>query len=331
MNQGRTKILFLITKGFWGGAQQYVFDLATHLPAENFDITVAYGTPGKLSEDLTKAGIRTLQVPSLGRDVALSSDTKSLFEVLNLLRNERPDVLHLNSSKAAALGALAGRIVGIKKIIFTVHGWPFREDRDVFSRAMIWLISWFTALLSTSVICVSAFDLREARKMPFVGKKSVRIYNGIDLHMQFGSGEIVRSKFPTGSKITGTVGELTRNKNQRALVEQANNDPSMYVAIVGDGEDRAILESLIKKYHLGKRVKLLGFIPAKDALRGFDMFALPSLKEGLPYVLIEARAAGIPITANRIGGVGEILDAKDLNEFSLDRMLERTIALYSGN
>ncbi|HEV3245102.1 MAG TPA: glycosyltransferase, partial [Candidatus Paceibacterota bacterium] len=81
---------------------------------------------------------------------------------------------------------------------------------------------------------------------------------------------------------------------------------------------------------LTERVKLLGFVPARGALKGFDTFALPSKKEGLPYVLLEAKLAGLPIVANRVGGVGEILDAKDLNEFSLERMVARTIALYQA-
>jgi glycosyltransferase involved in cell wall biosynthesis len=67
---------------------------------------------------------------------------------------------------------------------------------------------------------------------------------------------------------------------------------------------------------------------AESVLSGFDTFALPSLKEGLPYVLLEAKAAGLPIVANRVGGVGEILDAKDLSEFTLEKMVETTIALY---
>ena len=153
------------------------------------------------------------------------------------------------------------------------------------------------------------------------------IYNGIQ-PMTFGTGEVIRRAFPPGTSITGTVGELTNNKNQQALIEQAKDNPDMYVAIVGEGENRMLLEQKIKRYGLEARVKLFGFIPANDILRGFDTFALPSLKEGLPYVLLEAKAASIPIIANRVGGVGEILDAKDISGFSLERMVQKTIALY---
>ena len=75
-------------------------------------------------------------------------------------------------------------------------------------------------------------------------------------------------------------------------------------------------------------MKLFGFMPASEVLRGFDVFTLPSLKEGLPYVLLEAKAAGLPIVANRVGGIGEILDAKDMSDFSLAQMIEKTSALY---
>lgn len=326
----RKKILFVITKSNWGGAQRYVFDLATALPKDRFEASVAFGQPGMLAERLGAARITTYPMPSLQRDVSAIADVRSFFELLRLFRAKRFDVVHLNSSKAAGVGALAARLVGVPRIVFTAHGWPFWEQRNPISRVLIYFFSWLTAILSHKIIVVSDYDLSVVKKMPFVGYKTVRIYNGIDLHMQFGSGEKIRTAFPPSAHITGTIGELTRNKNQIALIEEAKNNPSMYVAIVGEGEERAQLEKKIQAYGLQERVKLFGFVSADEALRGFDVLALPSTKEGLPYVLLEAKASGLPIVANRVGGIGEILDAKDMSDFSLERMLEKTIALYNS-
>lgn len=323
----KKRLLFLITKGTWGGAQRYVYDLATHTPQEAFEAVVAYGTAGKLSDDLAASGMRTVCIPSLARDIALFSDLKSFFAIVRCLRAERPDIVHLNSSKAAALGALAACLLRVPRIVFTVHGWPFGERRNIVSKALIWLISWLTALLSHAVICVSDHDLRTARHMPLIARKARRIWNGIALDITFGSGERIRAAFPPGAAITGTIGELNKNKNHLALIEEARKDPGRYVAIVGEGELRDMLERKIKEYGLQNRVKVFGFVPAVEALKGFDRFALPSLKEGLPYVLIEAKLAGLPIIANRVGGVGEILD-NDMQDFSLDRMVRETCALY---
>ncbi|MBC7836310.1 glycosyltransferase [Acetobacteraceae bacterium] len=321
------KILFVITKANWGGAQRYVFDLATAAHARGHEVVVAYGQPGLLEKKLLAANINTFPILSLKRDVSFGADIKSFFELYRLFKKEQPDVVHLNSSKAGGVGALAARLAGVPNIIFTAHGWAFNENRNSIARALLWIMSWATALLVTRVICVSEYELRLAKRMPSVAKKAVRIYNGIDLTMHFGSGEVIRHSFPAGVTITGTVGELTYNKNHRALIEEAKNNPDMYVAIVGDGELQGELQELITKHNLETRVKLLGFIPSSEAMKGFDRFSLPSIKEGLGYVILEARAAGLPITANRVGGVGEALD-NDMSEFSLDKMVEKTLVLY---
>lgn len=322
------KIIYVITKSNWGGAQRYVFDLATGLPKGEFGVRVAFGQEGLLAKKLREAGVLTLPVKSLQRNVSIISDAKSFFELYRIFKKEKPDVVHLNSSKAAGVGALAARVAGVPYIIFTAHGWPFWEKRNFVARAIIWLFSWLTTLLSHKVIVVSDYDLKVAQKMPFTSYKLVRIYNGVVPYMELGSGETIRRAFPAGVQITGTIGELNSNKNQISLIEQAGTSPDMYIAIVGEGEKRAQLEEKIKKYNLSDRVKLFGFMPANEALRGFDTFALPSLKEGLPYVLLEAKLAGLPIIANRVGGVGEILDNKNMREFSLEQMLDKTIALY---
>ncbi|HVU79829.1 MAG TPA: glycosyltransferase [Candidatus Paceibacterota bacterium] len=324
------KILFVITKANFGGAQRYVYDLATSLPKGEFDVAVAFGARGRLAQMLEDAGIETHEMASLQRDVSLGADLASVRELTALFRRLRPDIVHLNSSKAGGVGSVAARLARVPRIVFTAHGWPFWEQRPLPARALIGLFSWITALLSHYVIVISDYDLRVAQKMPFIRRKVVRIYNGIK-PMELGSGEKIRAAFPAGARITGTIGELNKNKNQIALIEQAKKDPNMYVAIVGEGELDAELEDEIRKAGLEDRVKLFGFMPAREVLRGFDVFALPSIKEGLPYVLLEARAAGLPIQANRVGGVGEILDSKDAGEFSLARMVEKTIALYRAS
>lgn len=334
MAQSKKKILFVITKSNWGGAQRYVFDLATNLPKSQFEVKVYFGGTGEkdasygvLAANLSIKGVRGEHLKGFMRDVSISRDYLMFKQLTNLFKEEKPDIVHLNSSKAGGLGALAARWAGVKNIIFTVHGWPFLEDRPIIIKGLIWLASWLTALFCHKVICISEFDLQIAKRMPFISGKAVRIYNGIG-PIEFGSGKKIRSAFPVGVHITGTIGELTHNKNQIALIEQARNEPSMYVAIVGAGEDIVMLDEKIKEYGLENRVKLFGFVPVGEALRGFDTFALPSLKEGLPYVLIEAKAAGLLIIANRVGGVGEILDAKDLQGFSLERMVKQTAQLY---
>jgi glycosyltransferase involved in cell wall biosynthesis len=260
--------------------------------------------------------------------VSAGHDVSSLFELISIYKRERPQVVHLNSSKAGGVGALAARIAGVPRIIFTAHGWPFWEKRGRVSRTLMWLASWATVLLSTKTIVVSEYDRAVALRMPFAKKKIVRIYNGIDESLPLAEGERIRSAFPSQARITGTIGELNKNKNQIALVEEARKNPHLFVAIVGEGEERGALEAKIREYGLSDRVKLFGFLPAAEVLKGFDTFALPSKKEGLPYVLLEARAAGLPIEANRVGGIGEILDAPDLHEFSLSHMLKETVSLY---
>ncbi len=115
----RKKILYVITKTTWGGAQQYVYDLAANLAQERFEEAVAGGgtglpadagmvrQAGLLFEKLREAGIRTVSIQGLERDVGFIREFHAFWNLVRLFRNERLDVIHLNSSKAAALGAAA--------------------------------------------------------------------------------------------------------------------------------------------------------------------------------------------------------------------------------
>jgi glycosyltransferase involved in cell wall biosynthesis len=307
----RKKILYLITKSNWGGAQKYVFDLATNLPKGDFDVAVAAGGNGMLFEKLRDAGIRTISIPSLDRDLNFFSDLRIFFSLIKLLRTEKPDVIHINSSKMGGIGALAGRIAGVQKIIFTAHGWPFLEDRSLFQKKLITLASWLTAFFATDVIDITKTTFEQTQKWLLVGDKIKLIHNGINAeNFKLVPNTKIRDSFPAGSIIVGTIGELHQNKAQWLLVEAMKGieNKNICLAIVGEGEKRKNLEKEIAGYGIGDRVKLFGFMDAREALLNFDIFALPSKKEGLPYVILEAGLAGLPVIANDVGGIPDIIE-----------------------
>lgn len=292
MNQeSPRKVLFLITKATWGGAQRYVYDIATHLPKDQFSVSLAYGQSGRLADELAEKSIETHHIDSLGRDIALISDVISFFKLLSYLRTKKPDVLHLNSSKAAALGALAGRIAGIKTIIFTAHGWPFKEQRGYFASKFIYLASWITTLLSHRTIVVSKTDEMLAANMRGVSKKITYIPLGREQLQFLPPDEGFRAMFGslTPPAITAstlrlvTTAEFTANKGIRygidAIEHLTHQGIDTIYVVGGDGEDKAMLQEYASEKGVADRVYFPGFMSeAARNLRGFDAYLSPSIK-----------------------------------------------------
>src|SRR5690606_1306505 len=104
------KILYVITKANWGGAQKYVFDLACHSQKNGFDSLVAFGQGGKLQKKLTDHNVKTIKIENLDRDISIIKDFLVFLDLLKIFTKEKPDIIHLNSSKIGGLGALAGQI-----------------------------------------------------------------------------------------------------------------------------------------------------------------------------------------------------------------------------
>lgn len=309
----KKKILYVITKSNWGGAQRYVFDLATGLP-EKFETVVALGGNGALQNRLEEAGIRTIFLPFLSRDVKFLSDFLVLKKLITLCKEERPDIVHLNSSKIGGLGALAGRIAKVPNIIFTAHGWAFREERPEFQKLAIKFLSWLTILWSHSVITVSERDQREALAFPFVKNKVVLIHNGISETGFFEKNtarKMLYEKDTAESLWVGTIGELHKNKGHKYAIEalagiQLKHDVIFF--IIGEGEERGSLEKMITDLELQSKVILLGNkSDAVSLLPAFDIFLFPSVKEGLPYTILEAGLAGLPVIASAVGGIPEVI------------------------
>lgn len=307
------KILFLITKSNGGGAQRYVYDLATHLPKQSFSVVVAAGGNGTLLQDCTQAGVRTVTLPSLGRDVSPLRDWKSLSEIRLLLRHERPDILHLNSSKAGFLGAIAGRLEKVPCIVFTAHGWSFNEKRPLYQRVAFRIIQGITLLLVDATIAVS----KEIQKNAPIQKNIKLIYLGISDTI-FDDSPRAKEKIKTACPgfnldifTIGTIGELHSNKGHDVLINALTllpKDKKWQMVIIGEGEERARLQSLIAKNSLGEQVFLAGYMnQGATLLKAFDIFTLTSRTEALSYALLEAGQAGLPVVASNVGGIPEVI------------------------
>ncbi len=372
----KKKICYVITKGTWGGAQKYVYTLATSLPKDTYDVSVIMGVGGKLEEKLRESGIRVHIVNTMKRDISIVSEFKSFFSLLKILKKERPHVLHLNSPKASGLGAVAGRMLGIKNIIFTAHGWTFNEERNLFEKTLIVFLSWITVFLCHKTIVINDHERQQTEAMPFSHPSHIHlIKNGIE-EVYFKDQVAARKELLSHAKVQiphdavwiGTICELHKNKGLEYVLEALSWLRSPFVFfIIGEGEERENIERIIRENKLQNKVFLTGFRNrASQYLKAFDIFTLTSLKEGLPYTILEAGQAGVPVIASYTGGIPEIIDngihgllaekadpqdilldleymienpedrklfAKNLqekvkDEFSLSEMLEKTEELY---
>jgi len=296
------KILYVVTKSNWGGAQRYVYDLASNLPVDSFEVAVLLGGDGPLIERLHAAGVRITTVQSFIRDVSLLRDIRTLQELIALFRTEAPDVVHLNSAKAVSIGALAARIARVPRIVATIHGSASRETwRPRWQRILIRAVERFSQVLAHETIVVSKQDHVRGTTL---------IHNGIGDN-NFKSRDDARRELglPHDACVIGTIGELVKNKNHRMLIDAccALPEHAATLAIIGTGPMDTELQAKAAA-HPSRNIHFLGYRNnAAQYLRAFDIFVLTSLKEGLPYVLLEAGSAGVPVVATRVGGIPEII------------------------
>ena len=322
------KILYFITKSNWGGAQKYVFDLATYFKDNGNEVVVAFGGEGILAERLKEKGVRTVTIKNLTRDVGFLNELKSLEEIHDLIQKEKPDVIHLNSSKIGIIGSVVGRILGVKKIIFTAHGFPFREERPFWQILLIKFLSWLSIILSHKTICVSEKDYKDVEDWLFVKNKIVIIHNGLK------NSEESIYKERDGDSIVKivSVAELHKNKGLEYGIRTVNLIKNRlqnfkYTILTFGGDEELNLVRLIRELNLENFVEIK-FLNKGDVvnLKEYDIYFLPSIKEGLPYVLLEAGLNSLPIVASDTGGVCEVVEnykngflikPKDINAYEL--------------
>lgn len=311
---GKVKILYVITQGEMGGAQRYVFDLANFLDKDRYEILVAAGPEKKdLPDRLAGINVATAVIPSLVRNISPISDIRAIFELKRLYQTCQPDIIHLNSSKAGVLGSLAARLAGMTKVIFTAHGFAFLEPRSILTRGIYYWAERLASKFRGKIITVSDYDRQQAIKANIAPtEKLVTIHNGIEADKSAGYDNSVARPFIGQSIDVGTIANLYKTKGLEYLVDAAKlalkDFPQVRFVVIGEGTERANLESRISNLGLEDNFKLVGEKPnAARYLSQFNIFILPSIKEGFPYTLLEAMAAGLPIVATRVGGIPEAM------------------------
>lgn len=313
----KKQICLVITKSNFGGAQKYVYEIATSLDKDIFDVTVALGGNGILKNKLQDSGIEVISIPGLERDISLLKEIKVFKFLYNLFNERHFDVVHLNSSKIGGLGSLAARISGVPKIIFTAHGWAFNEDRSFLSKLLIKTTYWITIMICDKTIAVSKNIKQRIIGWPFVSNKIEVIHNGVK-NLNFDTKEISREKLSEINQnidkskfLIGTIAELHPIKGLDILIESAKEitkDSNVQFLIIGEGQQRKELEEIIQSSKLENKVILLGFLDnAAKYLKAFDLFVLPSRSEALALVVLEAGLAEVPVIASKVGGLPEII------------------------
>lgn len=326
----KPQLLYVITQGEWGGAQRYIYDLARNLH-NDYAITIAVGEPGgasRMKEVVAeynknfKDPILFVQLKHLVRRISIWHDLAVIPEIIKLIRNIRPKIVHLNSSKAGIIGSVAATLSFPKpKTVYTVHGWVFNEPMSWVRCFLYQFFERITAHFKDKIITLSKFERDQAASILHIPQTKLAIIPiGIApfapllreearaaINRTVGS----RSINLSNTLWAGTIANYYPSKGLDVLLEaiatEADNFGKVNFFLIGDGEERQRLSYLIKVNNI-TNVHLVGSLPnAANFLTAFDFFVLPSRKEGMPYALLEALYCRLPVIATKVGAIPEIL------------------------
>ncbi len=300
----RIRVTFCITELDPGGAERALVELATRLDRSRFDPTVISLAPrGPLADVLEQHGILT---------ISLGARSRWDWGIVDRLRKElkrlRPDILQTWLFHANLAGRIAGKLAGVRTILSGIRvaerrsRWPLRIDR------------WTSRWVQTHV-CVSAAVADFSRDVAGLPADRIEVIpNGVDLD-RFSAVEPADPTqwgIPKGAPILLTVGRLDIQKGLPflwdAIPEVAREYTAAHWLIVGEGSQRHDSETRVRELNLTDRVHFAGWrgdIP--QILAAGSGLVLPSLWEGMPNVVLEAMAAGLPVIATRVEGVLELV------------------------
>jgi len=303
----------MIDKPSLGGGQTALLLLAENLDRNLFEVFVCSDGEGPLAEAVRRSGISFVSAP-LNKKL----NFRSRREIASLLRELKIDILHTHGGVAGLHGRIAARLAGTPAIVHTLHGIHYLHYRNPLLRRLYVLLERRYSRFTDRLVLVCQSDLRRARRYRLApeGKMTV-ILNGLDVRPMAKAADLARRRselgWTPGRPVVGTIARLHRQKGISHLLQASRRIlkavPETRIVVVGDGPQSDRMRRDALRLGLGERCLFLGAREDATALLAlFDIFVLPSLWEGLPFVLVEAAALGKPIVATAVDGVPEILE-----------------------
>ncbi|MDK1046222.1 MAG: glycosyltransferase family 4 protein [Anaerolineales bacterium] len=243
-------------------------------------------------------------------------DVIAAFGVRRVIRSAHYDAVHLHSSKAGIIGSLAKPWIEAP-MIYTPHGlrsfaYPDKSPLKSIAR----LVEKWICRSVGNVVAVSIEEASEVVRSGIAPSEKVTVIeNGVDLEDMSAPATISRADIgvPQDAYLVGTVGRLQAQKDPLLFIQAASiiadRIPGAHFVMVGDGPLESVVRQHIAAERLAGRFHLLGWrADATDILKLFDVFVLTSRYEGMPFVLLEAAAAGLPLVSTNVPGAQSLID-----------------------
>lgn len=356
----QTAIVYIITKLELGGAQKVCLTLFNGVDSDQYQTHLISSSEGTLVSQVHHNPHAHL-TSAMRREVSifgLFTEIKNFFSLVKRLRTLKRTyahvVVHTHSTKAGIIGRWAAWCAGITRIIHTVHGFAFHHFQSRLAWTILYIPELITSFITTKFVFVSEVDANSAMRIfPRIKNKMILIRAAIDDHHFIATQQQIIHKKEHGSPfIIGTISCFKPQKNLMDLLKAFElayrQDNNLRLEIIGDGQQRPILEAFIAHHTLGQVVKLHGWqLDVAPIMKNWHIFALSSLWEGLPCAIIEARLLKLPIISYRIGGISDVIhhgvngllyDAKNWHKLAQgilmlahDETLYATLAQYPDN
>jgi glycosyltransferase involved in cell wall biosynthesis len=345
------KVLRIINRLNLGGPT-YNTSLLTKFMSSDFDTLLVSGLKldsEESSDFIAKEyNIKPIYINDMHRSINIFKDYKAYKQLRKIIKDFKPDIVHTHAAKSGALGRLAAYHENIPIIIHTFHGHVFHSYFNKFKSFIFILIERFLAKISTKIIAISNLQKNELCKKYKIcnSNKIMVIPLGFELKKfqlnKVKNRKIFRKKYQIKDDeiAIGIIGRLTAIKNQKYFLNAYkwlinNTEFKIRAFIIGDGEDRLMLEKFARDINLNFTThvdkihnKELCFTSWEKKIEivnaGLDIVTLTSLNEGTPVSLIEAQAANNIVVSTNVGGISDIIienktgllaDKKDYHDF----------------